>query len=97
MTTVCHSCFVNACIVIDAVAPHQFCEDHKTPKASAAGYLVLEDFAAADEVAKLKERAEQIIEGYDASNPSVFSTVNQVEICSSRICTVLAYMVLHGP
>lgn len=44
----------------------------------AAGYLVLEDFASQDEVAKLKERAEQIIEEYDASNPSVFSTVNQV-------------------
>lgn len=41
------------------------------------GYLVLEDFASQDEVAKLKERAEQIIEEYDASNPSVFSTVNQ--------------------
>ena len=42
-----------------------------------AGYLVLEDFAAPDEVAKLKQRAEEIMDEYDASNPSVFSTVNQ--------------------
>jgi hypothetical protein len=43
----------------------------------ASGYLVLEDFAAPDEVAKLKQRAEEIIGNYDASNPSIFSTVNQ--------------------
>ena len=44
----------------------------------ASGYLVLEDFAAPDKVAKLKQRAEEIIGSYDASNPSIFSTVNQV-------------------
>jgi hypothetical protein len=44
---------------------------------NSAGYLVLDDFATQDEVAKLKQRAEQIIDDYDASNPSVFSTVNQ--------------------
>jgi Phytanoyl-CoA dioxygenase (PhyH) len=43
---------------------------------------VLEDFAAPDEVAKLKQRAEEIIDEYDASNPSVFSTVNQACECS---------------
>ena len=43
-----------------------------------AGYLVLADFAAPDEIAKLKARAEEIIEAHDVSNPSVFSTVNQV-------------------
>lgn len=43
-----------------------------------AGYLVLDDFASADEVAQLKARAEKIIEDFDASSPSVFSTVNQV-------------------
>ncbi len=48
----------------------------------ASGYLVLEDFAAPDEVAKLKQRAEEIIGNYDASNPSIFSTVNQ----ASGVC-----------
>ena len=43
-----------------------------------AGYLVLEDFSSAEDVAKVKARAKQIIEDYDASNPSIFSTVNQV-------------------
>ncbi len=45
------------------------------------GYLVLEDFASPEETVKVKARAEQIIEDYDASNPSVFSTVNQVRTC----------------
>lgn len=50
---------------------------HVTFAVVPAGYLVLEDFAAPDEVAKLKQRAEEIMDEYEASNPSVFSTVNQ--------------------
>ncbi len=50
------------------------------PNRCTAGYLVLDDFASADEVAQLKARAEKIIEHFDASSPSVFSTVNQASI-----------------
>ena len=45
---------------------------------------MLEDFAAPDEVAKLKQRAEEIIGNYDASNPSIFSTVNQAIGCVTK-------------
>ena len=44
-----------------------------------AGYLVVEVFASAAEVAALRQRAEQLVDGFDtASVASVFSTKNQV-------------------
>ena len=44
-----------------------------------AGYLVVEDFASAAEVAALRQRAEQLVNGFDAASvASVFSTKNQV-------------------
>ena len=46
---------------------------------------MLEEFAAPDEVAKLKQQAEEIISNYDASNPSIFSTVNQaIGLCDQH-------------
>ncbi|KAK9831483.1 hypothetical protein WJX81_000800 [Elliptochloris bilobata] len=42
------------------------------------GYLVVEDFASAAEVAALRQRAEQLVDGFDATSvASVFSTKNQ--------------------
>lgn len=57
---------------------------------------MLEDFAAPDEVAKLKERAEQIIEDYDASKPSIFSTVNQASIFFAQLSAIHAARPLHA-
>ena len=43
------------------------------------GYLVVEDFASATEVAALRQRAEQLVDNFDAASvASVFSTKNQV-------------------
>ena len=65
-----------------------------------AGYLVLEDFAAPGEIAKLKARAEEIIEAHDVSNPSVFSTVNQVRQmlagCGARSYEFLLGRTVHS-
>ena len=43
-----------------------------------AGYLVVESFASPDEIDAMRKRMEQLLDEFDCSTSSVFSTVNQV-------------------
>jgi hypothetical protein len=45
---------------------------------SHVGYLVLEDFASAEQCAELRRRAERIVNDFDPDSYSVFSTTDQV-------------------
>ncbi|XP_022151735.1 phytanoyl-CoA dioxygenase-like [Momordica charantia] len=44
------------------------------------GYLVIESFASSDEVDAMRKRMEQLLDGFDCSTSSVFSTVNQRQL-----------------
>lgn len=41
------------------------------------GYLVIESFTSPDEIYAMRKRMEQLLDGFDCSTSSVFSTVNQ--------------------
>lgn len=50
---------------------------------SSEGYLVLDSFAAPDEVKSLRLKMEQLLDQFDSSTrASIFSTKNQVKILS---------------
>ncbi|XP_022155193.1 phytanoyl-CoA dioxygenase-like [Momordica charantia] len=44
------------------------------------GYLVIESFASSDEIDAMRKRMEQLLDGFDCSTSSVFSTVNQRQV-----------------
>lgn len=48
------------------------------------GFLVIEGFATTSEVEDLRERAKELVEGFDPATRSVFSTKSQV--CSICKC-----------
>ena len=62
-----------------------------------AGYLVIPDFASVDETVELRQRALQLVDGFEPSATSVFSTKNQVLNtalwCDGRQCTILFLLV----
>ncbi len=51
-----------------------------------AGYLVLNDFASPEELTALKQRAEAIVQDFDPSTVSIFSTRKQVAVCDMVVC-----------
>ena len=68
------------------------------------GYLVVEDFASAAEVASLRQRAEQLVDAFDAASvASVFSTRNQarrplhLEANLLLVYSVRTRALLHDP
>jgi len=71
-----------------------------------AGYLVLDGFASAEQVAALRQRAEQLVGAFDAASvASVFSTKNQARLLVlsrswlAQRCMVLetAALLAHKP
>lgn len=58
---------------------------HATTHASTTGYLLLHDFATPQELDALQGRAEAIVDDFDPSSVSIFSTRNQVCIHSTCI------------
>mmetsp|Transcript_26347 Transcript_26347/g.64711 ORF Transcript_26347/g.64711 Transcript_26347/m.64711 type:complete len:311 (+) Transcript_26347:184-1116(+) len=56
-----------------ALTPEQLTQFH------ADGFLVLENFASAPEVAAMLARADELVESFDPSTVSIFSTTNQKE------------------
>lgn len=51
---------------------------HPTHDYTPTGYLVLNDFASSEQLAALKQRAEAIVDDFDPSAVSIFSTRKQV-------------------
>lgn len=43
-----------------------------------AGYLVVESFSGSEEIKEMRDRMEELLNGFDGSYSSIFSTKNQV-------------------
>ncbi|XP_008809811.1 phytanoyl-CoA dioxygenase [Phoenix dactylifera] len=44
------------------------------------GYLVLESFSSPDEVKEMRDRMTELLQGFDGSDTSIFSTINQQQL-----------------
>lgn len=44
------------------------------------GYLVLESFSSPEEVKEMRDRMAELLQGFDSSNTSIFSTINQQKL-----------------
>ena len=67
------------------------CVRHSDNVECSTGFLVLENFAAPEEVQRLRKRAEQLVDDFEPESVSVFSTKSQVtsQIILSRMCARL--------
>lgn len=54
-----------------------------------AGYIVLENFVSSDEIDAMMKRMEQLLDEFDYSTSSVFSTKNQVNSFSAFVINIL--------
>ena len=67
------------------------CVCHSDNVECSTGFLVLENFAAPEEVQRLRKRAEQLVDDFEPESVSVFSTKSQVtfKVILSRLCAIL--------
>lgn len=48
------------------------------------GFLVMENFASTSEIAEVRQRAEELVQGFKPTKKSVFSTKSQVHTLHLR-------------